>query len=439
MAGAKGSALEWALALLQAPGERYVLRQKPLPADVDVVLGIAAGAMPEALAQAASGFSEPEARIREAAQFYAREVLFFPQANAYRVLGVAANADIEQIKVHHRLLQRWLHPDRSQSEDDAVFAARVNTAWNRLRSPERRREYDQTLRQALPSETPDSSEQLRNMRGWMPADEVPSAPANRWRRRAPVLALLAVCAVLTVLILRDMARSPEQWGEAQPVVAAQEEDGGNLSVPHKPQPTAAARPVARKSALARPAIQLLPAQTARADRPHAAAPAKPVAALPAAILVSDSAQQTIPAVSETSREVAAIPPVLVSVKHDAVTGASPAPMAAPVALPSFVRIQSARQAGEQLLRFMQSPGRVSPPIWNSPRIQSNAEQLRQQLHAGGRVRLAKAQWRIGDDNAELSSVYTIAGTPSMAGQLVANLQWREGYWLVTGIGLEYTQ
>ena len=42
MDGAKGSALEWALALLRAPGERHALRQKPLPGGVDRLLGIAA-------------------------------------------------------------------------------------------------------------------------------------------------------------------------------------------------------------------------------------------------------------------------------------------------------------------------------------------------------------------------------------------------------------
>ena len=53
MDGAEGSALEWALALLHAPGKRHALRQKPLPDGMDGLLGIAAGAMPDALAEAA--------------------------------------------------------------------------------------------------------------------------------------------------------------------------------------------------------------------------------------------------------------------------------------------------------------------------------------------------------------------------------------------------
>jgi len=80
MNGANGDALEWALALLRAPGERHALRQKPLPDRVDRLLGVAAGVLPKERAEAARAFNESEARICEAARFYAREILFFPQA-----------------------------------------------------------------------------------------------------------------------------------------------------------------------------------------------------------------------------------------------------------------------------------------------------------------------------------------------------------------------
>ncbi|MBL0229036.1 DnaJ domain-containing protein [Thermomonas sp.] len=86
--------------------------------------------------------------MREAAQFYVREVLFFAQADAYRVLGVDADASDASIKAHHRLLQHWLHPDRLDNEDDAIFASRVNVAWNRLRNQARRRAYDEDRRRS---------------------------------------------------------------------------------------------------------------------------------------------------------------------------------------------------------------------------------------------------------------------------------------------------
>ena len=81
MSGANGDALEWAVALLHAPGERHALRQRPLPDGITELLGIAAATSPESLAIAAKRFGEPESRMREAAQFYVREILLFPQAD----------------------------------------------------------------------------------------------------------------------------------------------------------------------------------------------------------------------------------------------------------------------------------------------------------------------------------------------------------------------
>ena len=88
MAGATGNALEWALRCC-APGKRHALRHKPLPAGMERLLGIAAGGGPRRSGRSCARVrrvASPRAR-EAAAQFYAREVLFFPQADAYRVLG----------------------------------------------------------------------------------------------------------------------------------------------------------------------------------------------------------------------------------------------------------------------------------------------------------------------------------------------------------------
>jgi hypothetical protein len=180
MGGAKGSALEWALALYRSPVERHALRHKPLPEGVSSLIGIAAGSMPDELSKAANLFCESEARVRDAAQFYVREVLFFPNADAYRVLGVGSNASAEQIKAHHRMLQHWLHPDRVQSEDDAVFAARVNGAWNRLRNTERRQAYDHAwqLRHRAPEKF-ESKTYAPSLHAWAANSEMPQRGWSR--------------------------------------------------------------------------------------------------------------------------------------------------------------------------------------------------------------------------------------------------------------------
>lgn len=450
MDGAKGSALEWALALLQAPGERHLLRQKPLPDGMEPLLAIAAGAAPEALAQAMATFGESESRLREAAQFYVREVLFFPQADAYRMLGVAADAPFERIKAHHRLLQSWLHPDRPHSEEDAAFAARVNAAWNRLRSPERRREYDAALRNARPPEVFDSGSRPVLVPGWRPLPE-PIAAEVRWRRRLPILALLALCVVLAVLALRDMASSPDAWEEPAPgallhTAGSPDDAELALSVPRRP---ARGEP---RGADGRTADKPLQPATRLAPRREARVAAERLPARPAPEIASPGVRDIAAARPAASASVAAPPPSPPLVVANAgqppqptsVAAAAPAaaqsPMQAPAAsdggAPDFARLQAARQTGEMLLRFMQSPGRASPPIWNSPRVEDDAEQLRRRLHAGGRVRLLQAQWQIGNDSAELGSAFAVAGASPAAGQLLARLHWRDGYWLVTGIRLE---
>ncbi|HWS25159.1 MAG TPA: J domain-containing protein, partial [Xanthomonadales bacterium] len=68
--------------------------------------------------------------------------LFAPNADSYRVLGVAADSAQEQLRENYRWLMKWLHPDRNQDGWEAVYADRVNIAWQDMKTPERRAEYD---------------------------------------------------------------------------------------------------------------------------------------------------------------------------------------------------------------------------------------------------------------------------------------------------------
>lgn len=419
MAGAKGSALEWALALLQVPGQRYLLRQKPLPDGMEQLLAIAAGSSPEVMAQAVAAFGESEARLREAAQFYAREVLFFPEADAYRVLGVTADASWDRIKLHHRLLQSWLHPDRPHSEEDAAFAARVNAAWNQLRSPERRRVYDQTRRSGVVENARAGASQTAAIvvPAWRSVHE-PLPMELRWRRRLPILALLGVCALLAVLAVRDLARDPEPWDvpapEAQEIASVSTQPKsdspmvGGLPVP---VPAAAVAASVETKAVAVPASAV---DTLRPEGQRRSA--APVIA----------ASSTLP----PSDEGAAGEPEMPAARGDAVAESAQS------AVPGFDRLQAAQQAGDMLLRYMRDPDRAPPPIWNSPQVEDEADRLRQRLHARGRVRLAQAKWQIGYDSAGLESAYIISGNAPANGQLRARLRWRDGYWLVTAIALD---
>jgi hypothetical protein len=80
-----------------------------------------------------------------------------------------------------------------------------------------------------------------------------------------------------------------------------------------------------------------------------------------------------------------------------------------------------------------------PPIWSSPAVEASADRLRRQLNDEGRVRLAEGRWRIGGQEAELTSELTLRGEAVSAGWLTASLKWRDGYWLVTGLNMERRQ
>lgn len=441
MDSAKGSALEWALALLRAPGERHALRQKALPAGMDRLLGIAAGAMPDALLEAARTFAEPEARVREAARFYAREVLFFPQADAYRVLGVDSNANAEQIKAHHRLLQHWLHPDRLQSEDDAVFAARVNSAWNRLRTPERRQAYEQALQQNRLPEIFDSGGALHGVHAWV-AD--PEIPRERWRHRVPMLVLSAACLVLVLLVLRDLERRPEAWDfpEGHGSAGSDKEDAIGIEVPRSGVPATAGTRLAESTDRKRQQSSDLvsgPSQIKAGSQRAVASSAVDTRSAPRldsriAASATDGPAQAV----EAQPVPVQVTPTAAAQDSGPLTSSRPA-LAKETAAPSFARLQSARQAGDQFLRYMGGVDRPPPPIWNSPAIQSSADQLRQELHGAAHARLSGAQWRIGNETAVLTSAYTIQGDEGGAGKLTADLVWREGRWLVTGLSMERTR
>jgi curved DNA-binding protein CbpA len=80
--------------------------------------------------------------------FLVRQVMLAPGSNHYRVLGLSRAADPETIRRHYLILAGLLHPDRhpeAEAEHHRGLLARVNRAYEALRSPEVRQSYDATL------------------------------------------------------------------------------------------------------------------------------------------------------------------------------------------------------------------------------------------------------------------------------------------------------
>lgn len=428
--------LETALALHRAPGERFRLRERPLPPGTLQLIEIATGA-PQALRTAAEELSEPEEAVLDASRFYLEQMLFAdPNADAYRVLGVAPDTPTEEIRRHHRLLQRWLHPDRAQAGDAAVFATRVNQAWSQLRTPESRQAYDARLATAIvpgPVEATDSPVRL-----WQ--GDAPDPSVGR-RSRWLFATALAACGVLVVLMYRQTQNvEPSHARLGTPIAehGSALQDGGmevDVDVGAAEAATAATAEhgSALQAALAKalePAIDVLPdpepveLPPPPAPQPHPPSPPPPVEPSHARLIaVAESAVaehgSALQGVEETRVAASAAPTVKVSVSDN---GAGLLAQ----------RMQMAeRRLGQVTAYLASSPD--AAPLWNDASIAEQAAQLRQRFNRrNGCPEFDGEVWRLHRDNAHASAAWRCR---SERGRLDVELVWREGMWLVRGIDL----
>jgi hypothetical protein len=139
------SALEAAIFLIQSPSKVRLMRSRPLPDGVEVLLRIA-GNDADTIRQATEWLGRAPETIRHAAVFFIEQILLFPDADSYRVLGTTKDASTGDLRRNMALLLRWLHPDLDPQGDRSVFARRVTLAWNDLKTQGRRDAYDRSKR-----------------------------------------------------------------------------------------------------------------------------------------------------------------------------------------------------------------------------------------------------------------------------------------------------
>ena len=123
--------IELALDLARMPALARSSVVPPLPPNIIELLRIAA-ASPEACQAAVAQTGEPRHVVIEAARFYLQQVLFRPDADCYRILGIQPAASRATAREHMRWLLEWLHPDRNNNSWDAVYAERVLKAWREV-------------------------------------------------------------------------------------------------------------------------------------------------------------------------------------------------------------------------------------------------------------------------------------------------------------------
>lgn len=143
-------ALKVAIDLMHVPSQVRLLRSRPLPDGVLILLRIAAGDA-EAEATAAATIDRSREVIRQAAAFFIEQILLAPDADSYRVLGADPQASAVELRRNVGLLLRRLHPDLDPKGERSIFAGRVTAAWNDLKTPERRAAYDVARRDKRPS------------------------------------------------------------------------------------------------------------------------------------------------------------------------------------------------------------------------------------------------------------------------------------------------
>ncbi len=135
------TALKLAVDLILLPSRVRSQRTGPLPDGVPFLLRVAAGDE-EAMRDALDSTGKPPETLRAAAAFFIEQILLKPGADSYHILGANPDATASQLRQNLALLLRWLHPNVANNAQRSIFVTRVTSAWNDLKTPERRVAYD---------------------------------------------------------------------------------------------------------------------------------------------------------------------------------------------------------------------------------------------------------------------------------------------------------
>lgn len=317
----------------RSPGKHPLILRQPavLFSSIKEVLQLASGRSPEG-----DGAGAPPSPVRNAACFFIRAAMLYPDADHYALLGVDRAADAAAVKDRYRLMMRLMHPDFANALSGANWpadaATRVNRAYEVLSSPVQKRAYDGQLNAPLPARPSYAARHANTPR--VPA--APKAQAEDARRRLKRLAMLfgiaggvAVIAAWfaagqpdkETLVQRSAAPSsdtPRPVPPAEMIVAA---------LTATPEPTAdVPSPAAEPPPALPPAVTAAPAPAPVAAEPPAPPPPvvarAPAAAAPIALSPPPVARAVVPARA----------PVVASLPTPPAPGPEPTPVAPALAV-----------------------------------------------------------------------------------------------------------
>ncbi len=195
-------AIDLALDLARMPAIAPSMAAAPLPVDVLEVIQIAAESQ-DACRAAALATRQPEPVLVEAARFYVQQILFPPEADCYRVLGIRPGDSREVARLHMRWLLQWIHPDRNGGWD-AVYAKRILKAWREVSTGSGTTASCQTA--GTPERLDGANKQTRRFAASfrLPLIKWPIGNAwtrKKWYSRFPTAVLIAAGLVSILLVL----------------------------------------------------------------------------------------------------------------------------------------------------------------------------------------------------------------------------------------------
>ena len=427
---------------------RHGLRKLALPAGIEELL-LATSGSPSRLATLAERLELPADEVLQAARFFVQELLLHPDADAYRVLGVAVDADQAVIKRHHRALQHWLHPDRLSNSPESVYSARVNHAWDRLRTPARRAAFDASAARAPHVDHGSNTPVKVHVQRWERTGHV-VGPSSGPQLLATFL-LFVICVGLLWLALREspVPTLPERPGLAQAAVERVESlvamlDGvHDAPEPASEEPTAAVPPPDLPVLIPVQGAHIAAAERSAADddqpRSNVLSPVERTFAPPVAPTVEKRTFKTAPP-KEVSigAPVAMTPSAEQNVDRPAVTSRAERAEAGSTAL--LERHRAAQEQAGRLLTYLTRRNAQAPPIWRNVTALESAEAIRSELTGGATFRRAKAdigqaRWSMGEATAALIVPIQPADRNAAPRSVQASLVWHDNTWWVDTVSM----
>jgi hypothetical protein len=139
--------------------------------------------------------------LQAAFLFLLRQTLLMPQADHYRTLGLSRDCSTDDLKRHHGILVRFFHPDRLPQPDEmgTTLTARINHAYQTLRDPEAREQYDGSLLPERHKSKPDDAAFFRRTNAAVPSRRPLKSRTNFIARKCGFVRLLLICGILLSL------------------------------------------------------------------------------------------------------------------------------------------------------------------------------------------------------------------------------------------------